>query len=288
VSDVVAPGRPLRRGLDRRARPGDPQARPVTLDGDAGFRPPVRAGDLPVPRAATRACGDHLLQAGFRDGLAAGLFTPDGRLLGFVSLLPDVPARGTTAPWDLVDGLRPLLARALDRLSSLAAAAELTGDALGGAALTRGGRCLPVPGLPFHLLLAPGSGVVAVARAQVGTPGAHASFLSPLAGGLARITVLDCRDDHTDQLSAVVVVRRAGDLEGLDRTDLRVLGALLEGWDAEQIGVGCAVPSVARHVARLAARLDVPSTHALLLHVARAGLYVPPALWGDRGGRSRA
>jgi hypothetical protein len=165
------------------------------------------------------------------------------------------------------------------RLSSLAAAARLAGDAVAGVVLTRDGGYVPVPGLPPHPLLLPGSAVVAVARDQAGCAGAHGSFLSPSAGGLVRITVQDCRDESTDHLAALVLVRPAGDLAGLGFADLVLLGALLQGWDDERIAARFAIRQVAAHTARLADRLRLPSDHALLVHVARQGRYIPPALW---------
>jgi hypothetical protein len=245
-------------------------------------RPPMCASDLPVPLAETRAWGEYLLPAGFRDGFAVGLFTADGRHLGFISLLTDDPAGRTASYSGLVAELRPLLARALDRLPSLAAVARLTGDAVAGAVLTRAGRTLPLPGLPEHALLAPDSTVVKVAGEYLTAAGAHASFLSPRSqrsGDLVRITVLDCRNQPPDHLRAVVLVRPAVDLHGLRPTDLRVLGALLHGWDDQRIGARFPVPPVAARVEAMVVRLGVPSSRHLLLRAAREGLYVPPALW---------
>jgi hypothetical protein len=249
-------------------------------------RPPVRASDVPVPLSETIAWGEYLLPAGFRDGFVVGLFAEDGRHLGFVSLLGDLvsllggdAAQPTTGHAVVLGRARPLLARALDRLPSVAAAAQLPGDAVAGAVLTRAGHCLPVPGLPSHPLLTSDSQVVAVAREHAGTAGAHSSFLSPWAGGLVRITVLDCRDEKSDHLAVLVLVHPAGDLAGLDPGDLQVLGGLLQGWDDERINAGCAVPRAAAQAEGMARRLRFPSTHALLVHVAREGRYVPPALW---------
>jgi hypothetical protein len=282
----------------------DPETRrhrPVGWDGDTGaladyfalpdaddeleqlglnrLRPPVCAHDLPLPLAEIRAWGDHLLPAGFRDGFALGLFTDDGRHVGFISVLSDDPAQRTTAHRGVVAGLRPLLARALDRLPSAAALAELAGDALGGAVLSNAGRCLPVPGVPSHPLLTAGSPVVTVAQQHAGTPGTQSSFVTPSAEGLVTICVVECRDDTADHLTALVLVRSAGDLSGLTMLDLGVLGALLHGWDDERISARYGVPDVPARQARITGRLGLGSQHALLLHVAREGLYIPPRLW---------
>jgi hypothetical protein len=239
----------------------------------------VRASDVPVPLPETLAWGEYLLPAGHRNGVAVGLFAEDGRHLGFITLLSDDPAVLTPEHSDILGRVRPLLARALDRLPSMTALGRLAGDALGAVVLTRGGRCLPVPGLPRHPLLVPDSPVLTVARACAGGPGARSTFLCPAYGGLIRITVLDCRDESTDHLSALVLVRPVEDTWGLRPLDLRILGAQLEGWDDERISACCGVPWDAVRAEEQAHRLGFGTVPALLLRVARAGLYVPPALW---------
>jgi hypothetical protein len=246
------------------------------------LRPAMRASDLPAPLPEIRAWGEYLLPAGFRDGFAMGLFAPDGRHLGFLSLLTDDPAQRTASYGRAVEELRPLFARALDRLPSLTAVARLTRDAVGGVALTRSGRAVPLPGLPWHPLLASGTAALAVAGEYLTAPGAHASFLSPSpdgAGDLVRLTVLDCREQSSDHLTGVVFVRPAGVPDGLRPADLQVLGALLHGWHEEQVAARWPHPSVAERLERMAAHLGVRSCAHLLLHAAREGVYVPPALW---------
>jgi hypothetical protein len=246
------------------------------------LRPPMCASDLPAPLTEIHAWGEYLLPAGFRDGFAMGLFSADGRHLGFISLLTDDPAERTTAYSGIVETLRPLLAQAIDRMPSLAAVARLTGDAVGGVVLTRAGATLPLPGLPDHPLLAPGSVVPAVASEHLTGPGAHASFLCPFAGAageLVRITVLDCRDQPPDHLSAVVLVRRRVDPQGLQLADLQVLGALLYGWRVKQVATAFPGPPLAARLHRMAAQVQARSPGHLLLHAAREGCYVPPALW---------
>lgn len=61
--------------------------------------------------------------------------------------------------------------------------------------------------------------------------------------------------------------------------ELRILGAQLEGWDDERINACCGVPWDAARAERQAHRAGFGTVPALLLGVARAGLYVPPALW---------
>jgi hypothetical protein len=251
----------------------------IELLGLNRFRPPVRASDLPLPLEEVRAWGEYLLPAGFRDGFAMGLFADDGRHLGFISLLTDDPAQRTTAYVDLVAGVRPLLAQALDRLPALASVAQLVADPVGGAVLSRGGRCLPVPGMPLHPLLTPASPVVAVARTHAASPGAHARFLCPWSQSLLRATVLNCVDERTDHLSAMVVLSAPNGHAELGITDLQVLGALLDGWPLARISAACAVPGLSYRLEHLARQLGCASVPALVRHASAEGLYIPPPLW---------
>ena len=52
-------------------------------------RPPMLASEIPVPLPELRAWAEHLLPAGFRGGLAAGLFTSSGRHVGLLGLLTE-------------------------------------------------------------------------------------------------------------------------------------------------------------------------------------------------------
>ena len=84
------------------------------------------------------------------------LFTDDGRHLGFLSLLTGDSRHRTASYGGLLASLRPIIVKALDRLPSFASAAQLTGDAVGGIAVTRAGRGVRIPGLPTHPLLGGG------------------------------------------------------------------------------------------------------------------------------------
>jgi hypothetical protein len=241
-------------------------------------QPPVQASRLPVPMAETVAWGDYLLPAGFQDGLAAALFTDDGRQVGFLCLLTDDPSQRTADYGELVGALCPLLSRALDRVPSMAALARLSGDALGAVALTRGGGRLPLAGLPEHDLLQPGSRVLDVARELLTSSSSRVSFLCPGPEGFLRVTALDCRDESQDHLVAVVLVRPPGDLHGLGPDDLAVLGAMLHGPDSEQRLPALGSGSVVARLSDLAERLGLPSAAAVAMYAAREGLYAPPKL----------
>src|SRR3982750_821629 len=78
-------------------------------------RRPMLAREIPVPLAELHAWAEHLLPAGFRGGLAAGLFTPGGRHIGFLSLLNGDRARPGPADRAVVAGVTAVLAHGLDR-----------------------------------------------------------------------------------------------------------------------------------------------------------------------------
>jgi hypothetical protein len=243
-------------------------------------QPPVPASALPVPLADTRAWGDFLLPAGFNDGVAMALFTDDGRHLGFLSILTGDSRLQIGSYSGLLADVRPIVARALDRLPSFAAAAQLTQDVMGGIALTRGDRAVRVPGVPLHPLLVEGSAPLAVARMHARAPGTVSTFLCRWAGDFLRVCVLDCRDESSDHLSSLVLVRPAEDARHVGPSDLRFLGALVEGWDHEYIRVHVGVSDPETHASRLAGRLGFASTGELVQHASREGLYLPRALWG--------
>jgi hypothetical protein len=118
-----------------------------------------------------------------------------------------------------------------------------------------------------------------VPRQHARAPGAVSTFLSPWAGKLVRVTALDCRDETVDHLCSLVLIRPADDASPLGLLDLRVLGALVDGWDDDRIRAGVGLPDPSGYVQALARRLALPSAEALVQHAAREGLYLPPVLW---------
>jgi GAF domain-containing protein len=130
-------------------------------------RPPMLASEIPVPLPELHAWADHLLPAGFHGGLAAGLFTPNGRHVGFLSLLTEDPRRPDPADRAVVAAVTALIAHGLDRAREIAASARIVDSASAGVVLTRGGDTLPLPGLPDHRLLAPGSRILATTAQEL-------------------------------------------------------------------------------------------------------------------------
>jgi hypothetical protein len=241
------------------------------------LRPPMTTSELPMPLDEYLAWGEYLLPAGFRDGLGMGLFTEEGRHLGFLTMVTGDRSGRMTAYRGLLGRLRPSLSLAIDRLPSLVQAAQWSGNAVGATVLTRGGRSMPIPGVPSHHVFTANSKVAQVARRQARTAAARSSFLCPWAAGLVRISVLNCRDETADHLCALVTAEPAPNLDGLRYSDLCLLGALLEGWDHDRIHAAAGgAPAQLDEIMQL---LGLDTLHALLLYAAREGLYIPPGLW---------
>ena len=247
-------------------------------------RRPMRVQDLPVPLAEVRGWAEYLQPAGFRGGLAVGLFTGGGRYLGLLGLNTETERHPTEAARDLIGRLAPVIAAAVDPMRSIAVVGRMVGDAAAGIVLTRTGAPLPLPGLPAHLLLATGSPLLPVAAAQLGGR-TVASFLCPYQDGRSadlqvRITVLACPPDVPDYLSGIVLVSPPGDLRGLTPRELEILGLLVEGWSNPRIAAALVVAdrTVAAHVEHILAKLLVPTRVAAAVLALRLGLYIPRLL----------
>ena len=247
-------------------------------------RPPMRLCDLPVAPAEVRGWAEYLAPAGYREGLAVGLHTPDGRYIGILGLNTDTLAHPTVAARDLIGMLAPVIAHTVDPLRSIAAAARLIHDAQAGIVLTRSGGVLPLPGLPTHPLLSEGSAVLGLA-ARFASGRAHASFLCRHAAeqskqGHVRITVLAIRPRPSHYLAAAVVVSPPGDLRRLTPRELQVLGLLIEGWSNRRIATALVVAerTVASHVEHILTKLGARSRALATVRAVSLGTYVPRPL----------
>jgi hypothetical protein len=145
-------------------------------------RPPMLASEIPISLTEVCAWADYLLPAGFRQGIAAGLFTTGGRHVGFLSLLSADPTRPNRADRQVVAAITTAIADVLDRTQDIARTARLVRGARAGTVLTRAGDVLPLPGLPGDRLLDPGSPALAIAARELASGGACTSFLTPTRG----------------------------------------------------------------------------------------------------------
>ncbi|MCW2675569.1 MAG: protein of unknown function, putative domain [Modestobacter sp.] len=249
------------------------------------YRPPMLVSEIPIPLTDLHAWADHLLPAGFRGGLAAGLFTPGGRHVGFLSLLSEDPSRPSRADRGAVAAVTEVIAHGLDRTREIAAVARIVEAASAGVLLTRGGETLPLPGLPDHRLLAPGSRLLTTAAQELADSDTYITFLAPTAGTghgrLVRVTALDFARPALDHLRAAVLLSPPGDLHGLTPLDLRLLGLLVEG--ATQVpaiaaALGVHERTVADAIAASVIALETSDLTAAAARAVRTGLRIPPQL----------
>jgi hypothetical protein len=248
-------------------------------------RPPMLASESPLPLSEVRAWAEHLLPAGFRAGLAVGLFTAAGRHVGFLSLLSADPSRPSEADRKVVAAVATAIADDLDRARDIGETARMVQRASAGVLLTRGGDVLPLPGLPDDRLLTPGSPILVTAADELASSGAYITFLAPTTGAggerLIRVTALDCARPELDHLSAAVLLAPSGHLCGLTGLDLRVLGLLVEGATGIpnlartlRVAEGAVAESLGRSLVALGAS-DLTSATVRAL---RGGLRIPPRL----------
>ncbi|GAA0921049.1 hypothetical protein GCM10009558_104620 [Virgisporangium aurantiacum] len=245
-------------------------------------RSAMRLSDLAVPREQIRGWAEYLQPAGFREGLGVGLFTSDGRHLGLLGMNTDTAAHPTEASRDLIGMLAPLIANAIDPIRSIMKVAEIVGDAEAGIMLTGGGDPQPLPGLPAHPLLDPGSDVIDVAAERVANDYAYGSFLFPYTADdtphvHVRITVLTGPHDPPHPPTAVVLVSPQGDLHGLTPRELEILGLLVEGWPNSRIADDIFVTrrTVNAHVEHILTKLHAATRTLAAARAIRFGLYVP-------------
>jgi DNA-binding CsgD family transcriptional regulator len=263
---------------------------PVLVDeieqlGMTHSRTPLRVADFPAPASEFRSWAECLLPAGFHEGLGMCLFAADGRHLGFLGLFTGSPAVPADAARNLLAALGPTLAQAIDPLRSAAVAAQMVHSATAGVILTRSGGVLALPGSPGHPALRPGSPVLAAAREMLDGP--QTSFLLPApaeAGGYLRVTGLDVPDDAPQHLSAIVVLSPCGDLHGLTRRELEVLGLLIAGWHNARAAQRLAVTqrTVATHIEHILTKFGADTRALAAVRAQRRGLYIPPALLARR------
>jgi DNA-binding CsgD family transcriptional regulator len=246
-------------------------------------RRPVRGRDLPFPLSEVAGWVEYVEPAGFRDGVSAGLFSSAGHCLGLLALHTQAADQVSDAARDLLGLLTAVIGPAVDPLRSLAAIAGLVERATAGIVLAPSGAVLPLPGLPGHRLLAPGSEAIAAATVQLAAGGPHASFLAPLlepdgTEAHARITVVAAPPDLQVFTAAVVLVSPAGDLHRLSHRELQVLGLLVTGASNDQIAAALGITgrTVEVHVDHVRTKLAAPSRTTAAARALRLGLFVPP------------
>jgi len=242
---------------------------------------PMRVADVPFPVEQLQTWSECLLPAGLREALGMSLFAPGGRQVGFLGLFTGSAVAPSESARDLLAALGPMLARAVDPLRSVAAVASTVRAATNAVILTRRGDVTAMPGLPGHAALRPGSPVLAAARALIEGP--QISFLLPAPGadgGFLRVTVLAVPEGAPHHLVVIVVLSPGGDLHGLTRRELEVLGLMVAGHHNAEAArrLGVRPRTIATHVEHILVKLNADTRALAAVRAQRLGLYVPPAL----------
>ncbi|MEO3745200.1 helix-turn-helix transcriptional regulator [Plantactinospora sp. B5E13] len=251
-------------------------------------RPPLRVKDTPVPVAELVSWSTHFAPAGFKEGIGVGLFSPDGRHVGMLTMHTDTVDHPTDAVRDFLGLLAPVIAEGVDPLRSIVTLARIVANATAGVVLTRAGNVVELAGLPDHPVLRPGSPVLGAVAESLTEGEPHAAFLCPYRSGAGcreflRISVLACPDHAPAYLHAVVLVSPPGNLHGLTRRELEILGMLIEGWSNHRIAdtLVIAQRTVAAHIEHILAKLAAPSRTLAAVRAVRLGLYLPRSLTGS-------
>jgi DNA-binding CsgD family transcriptional regulator len=243
---------------------------------------PLGPSDLPLPVDAWPTWAECLLPAGFRDALAAGLFAPDGRHVGVLAVLSGDTEPPSSLARRRLARVTALLGEAIDPLRSVRSEARLVRGASAGVVLRADGGSQALPGLPQHDLLAPGSEVLAAARAAVEAGHVYTSFLWPLGGphapqGHVRVTALARSGDLPPVLTGLVLLSPPGDLQGLTPRELEVLGLVTQGCSNAEIARVLVVSqrTVAAHLEHILVKLQARTRTLAGVRAERHGLYVP-------------
>ncbi|MFI7601703.1 response regulator transcription factor [Actinoplanes sp. NPDC049681] len=249
-------------------------------------RTPLRVMDIPAPSLEMSAWGRYMAPAGFCEGVGIPLHTFDGRYLGVLAAHTYRPTPIGDDTRDLLAGLAPLLAHALDPMRSVCALTGLVTDAVAGVVLTQDDTVETLPGMPGHRLLTRGSAVLAEAAACYADGDSQATFLIPRSekdpGRYWRTTMLACPDQPPHHVSALVVLRPPDDLLHLGHRELTVLGLLIAGWPTAQIAarLRVSVLSVYATLEEAKGKLGARTTAAAVMRAADRGLYLPATVTG--------
>jgi DNA-binding CsgD family transcriptional regulator len=237
--------------------------------------------DLPRPLAEIAIWADHLEPAGFRQGVAAPLFTSDGRYVGVYAAHSDQHRHVGHDAMTALGQLAPIIADSVDPLNSISTLARMVTHATAGVVLTRAGDCLPLPGFATDPSLCAGADVVTTAALLL-DEGSQVTFLRAEPDGYSRITVLACPPDVPRHLQAVVLLGPIDDVSGLSSRELEILGLLVEGWPNRRIATVLALNARALtgHLERILAKLAVTSRTLAAVRALRLGLYIPRPLNG--------
>jgi DNA-binding CsgD family transcriptional regulator len=241
------------------------------------LRKDERSADFPISERLWWPAGKH-------DGFGVPLFARDGRPVGLLILLTDTTVHSSDDGCQIIDKVAPIIAAAIDPMTSVTGLAGLVADAEAAAVIGPNGAVHPLPGSPRHPLLTTGSKVVTIASDRQRTHRSPSAFLYPYPKNqpddYLRVTAIAC--SPPSPFDKLLIVSPPGYLYGLTRRELEVLGLVIDGSTNRQIANTLFVTqrTVAAHLEHIRSKLDVPTRTAAAVRSLERTLYVPPQLAG--------
>jgi DNA-binding CsgD family transcriptional regulator len=244
---------------------------------------PLRLRDVAVPPSEIPSWAEHWWPAGYREGIGVPLVARDGRHLGLMTMYTDSRAHPSDAARDVIGTVAPMISAAIDPMSTIAGLAALVGDARAGSVVGRGGTVYRLPGMPLHPLLAQNSRVVPTALAKLTYHRTQTAFLCPDPRGsndYVRVTAIACPPQVPNYFVALILISPSGDLRGLTRRELEVLGFIIDGQANQYIAHALFITerTVAAHLEHIRAKLDAPTRTVAAVRSLHLALYVPHQL----------
>jgi DNA-binding CsgD family transcriptional regulator len=137
--------------------------------------------------------------------------------------------------------------------------------------------------MPLHSLLMQNSRVVPTALAKLTHHRTQAAFLCPDLRGCdeyVRVTVIACPPHAPDYFVALILISPSGDLLGLTRRELEVLGFIIDGQSNQHIAHALFITerTVAAHMEHIRAKLDAPTRTVAAVRSLHLALYLPHQL----------
>jgi DNA-binding CsgD family transcriptional regulator len=244
---------------------------------------PLCLRDVPVPPAEIPSWAEHWWPAGYREGVGVPLVARDGRHLGLMTMYTDSPEHPSDATRDLIGAIAPMISATIDPMNTIAGLAALVGDARAGGVVDRGGTVSRLPGMPLHSLLSQNSRVVLTAVAKLSDRRPQAAFLCPDPRGpddYVRVTAITCPPQAVNNFIVLILISPPGDLLGLTRRELEVLGSVIDGGTNQEIAHALFITerTVAAHLEHIRAKLDAPTRTVAAVRSLHLALYIPHQL----------
>ncbi|MBB4742811.1 DNA-binding CsgD family transcriptional regulator [Actinoplanes octamycinicus] len=258
-------------------------------------RRPLRLQDAPPHTVELPCWSEHWWPAGYREGLAVPLVTPDGRHLGVLGLHTDTVSQPTVEARDAIGALARTVTAVLDPMNSLAGLARLIHGATAAVVVDCRGALTPLPGMATDPLLTRCPDLVPAAVDGLTDRVEYTAFLCPVRADdgrerYVRVTGLACPPGTSDDFVGLVVISPPDDLCALTLRELVVLGLVIEGHANQGIAARLFITArtAAAHLEHIRAKLRAPTRTAAAMLAMRRGLYIPYRLIDVRTGTSRA